>query len=110
MPLVKHNPQQFTVHQGHTVFATHLDGQIHSTEDGGLYFRDTRVISRWQLRANDANWLLLSSAKVTYNAGRIYLTNSEISTEEGKIQKRKLGLALSRSADGGIHEDIDITN
>jgi hypothetical protein len=41
---------------------------------------------------------------------RIFLTNGAFSTEAGSILPRTLGLVLSRSISGGIHEDLDLVN
>src|SRR5262249_51184667 len=38
------------------------------------------------------------------------LTNRRIPTTDGIIPERKLGLVLTRSISGGMHEDLDITN
>jgi hypothetical protein len=46
----------------------------------------------------------------SYYAARIYLTNKSILTEDGPIPPRTLGLTISRSLSGGLHEDLDITN
>src|SRR5439155_1369174 len=41
---------------------------------------------------------------------RIFLTNKSILTEDGLIAPRTIGLTISRSITGGLHEDLDITN
>src|ERR1700676_1397098 len=41
---------------------------------------------------------------------RIFLTNRAFETEDGPIAARTLGLVIGRHVDGGLHEDIDITN
>jgi glycogen debranching enzyme len=41
---------------------------------------------------------------------RIYLTNRQFETESGPIAARTLGLKIGRHLNGGIHEDIDITD
>ncbi|MGA2418971.1 MAG: glycogen debranching N-terminal domain-containing protein, partial [Candidatus Acidiferrum sp.] len=47
---------------------------------------------------------------ISYYAARIFLTNRPIGTVEGTIPPRTLGLTISRSIDGGMHEDLDIVN
>ena len=78
--------------------------------DKGLYFLDTRVISHWAIYANGESWELLNGGPISYYAARIFLTNKGILTEDGTIPARTLGLTISRSISGGLHEDIDITN
>src|SRR5581483_4915497 len=55
-------------------------------------------------------WTLLNSGALAASAGRIYLTNPELRSEGGTIVSQALGLVLGRHIDGGMHEDIDITN
>lgn len=107
---VQVGPQQVSIHQGQTVLVTEPDGQIDWPSDRGLYFFDTRVISSWAIFANGEPWDLLNGGAITYFASRSYLTNREIATVDGVIPPRSLGLILSRSISGGMHEDLDITN
>src|SRR6202166_461662 len=41
---------------------------------------------------------------------RIFLTNRAFETEDGPVAARTLGLVIGRHVDGGLHEDIEITN
>src|SRR4029077_3919414 len=47
---------------------------------------------------------------ITHYASRIYLTNPSIPTSDGVIPSRTLGLVISRMVNGGVHEDLDLTN
>ena len=44
------------------------------------------------------------------HAARIFLTNRAFLSEDGSIPARTLGLVIGRQIDGGLHEDINITN
>lgn len=103
-------PPQVSIHQGQTVLITDPNGQINWPSDKGLYFFDTRVISTWRLYANGEPWTLLNGGPVTYYAAQFFLTNGDFATEGGPIPPRVLGLVVSRSLSGGLHEDLDITN
>jgi len=107
---IKVGPQQVAIHQGHAVLLTEPDGQISWPTDKGLYFRDTRLISSWQLYANGEPWDLLSGGAFTSFAARIFLTNRTILTADGEVKRHTLGLMLGRQIDQGVHEDIDLTN
>jgi glycogen debranching enzyme len=107
---VQVGPHQISIHQGQTVLVSEPDGQIQWPSEKGLYFLDTRVVSSWAIYANGESWDLLNGGAVTHYASRIYLTNRRIPTMDGVIPQRTLGLILSRSINGGMHEDIDITN
>ncbi|MDH7798912.1 MULTISPECIES: glycogen debranching N-terminal domain-containing protein [unclassified Beijerinckia] len=107
---VQVGPDQIAIHQGHTVLVTEPDGQINWPSKRGLYFRDTRVISAWAIYANGEPWDLLNGGAVAPHAARIFLTNGAFVTEGGPIAARTLGLVIGRHIDGGLHEDLDITN
>jgi glycogen debranching enzyme len=50
------------------------------------------------------------AAPSPYNVARIFQTNRAFVSEDGPITARTLGLVIGRHIDGGLHEDIDITN
>ena len=107
---VQVGPHQVSIHQGQTILVTEPDGQVRWPSEKGLYFLDTRVISSWVIYANGEPWDLLNGGAVTHYASRIHLTNPRIPTIDGVIPERTLGLVISRSISGGMHEDLDITN
>jgi glycogen debranching enzyme len=107
---VQVGPHQVSIHQGQTVLVSEADGQINWPSEKGLYFFDTRVISSWAIYANGEPWDLLNGGAITHYASRTYLTNRRIATTDGVIPPRTLGLVVSRSISGGMHEDLDITN
>src|SRR6516225_7521934 len=111
MPLsVRVGPEQVAIHRGQTVLVTEPDGQINWPSEKGLYFFDTRVISSWSIYANGEPWDLLNGGAITHFASRTYLANRRIATADGVIAPRTLGLVVSRSISGGMHEDLDVTN
>jgi glycogen debranching enzyme len=107
---VQVGPAQIALHQGQTVLLTETDGRVNWPSKCGLYFRDTRVISAWAIFANGEQWDLLNGGAVAPQAARIFLTNRTFTTEDGPVAGRTLGLEIGRQVDGGLHEDIDITN
>lgn len=107
---VRVGPAQIAIHQGQTVLLTTPDGEINWPSKRGLYFRDTRIISAWAIYANGVSWDLLNGGAVASHAVRIFLTNRAFATEGGPIAPRTLGLMIARHIDGGMHEDIDVTN
>lgn len=68
------------------------------------------MISAWTIYANGELWDLLNGGAITHYAARIFLTNRTFTSEDGPITARTLGLMIGRHIDGGMHEDIDITN
>src|ERR1700722_1581562 len=107
---VQVGPAQIAIHQGQTVLVTEPDGQVNWPSKRGLYFRDTRVISAWAIYANGEQWDLLNGGAVAPHQARIFQTNRAFLTEDGPIAARTLGLMIGRHIEGGMHEDIDITN
>jgi glycogen debranching enzyme len=107
---VQVGPAQIAIHQGQTVLLTEPGGEINWPSQRGLYFRDTRVISAWAIYANGELWDLLNGGAVAPHAARIFLTNRAFASEDGPVAARTLGLVIGRYIDGGLHEDIDITN
>ena len=103
-------PAQIAIHQGQSVLVTEPDGQVIWPSERGLYFRDTRVISAWAIYANGEPWDLLNGGAIAYHAARIFQTNRAFMSEDGPVAARTLGLVIGRHIDGGLHEDIAITN
>ncbi len=111
MPLqITIGPPQLVIHQAELVWATDPDGQLATDSDKGLFFRDTRLIAMWALYANGARWQLLNGGAITHYAGRMFMTNWPILTQDGIIPEHTLSLVLGRWIDGGVHEDLDLTN
>jgi len=98
------------IHQAETVLLTEPDGQINWPSKRGLFLRDTRLVSAWAIYANGEPWDLLNGGSIAPHAARMFQTNRTFLTEEGPVAARTLGLVISRHVDGGLHEDIDITN
>jgi glycogen debranching enzyme len=107
---VQVGPPQIAIHQGQIILLTEPDGQINWPSDKGMLFFDTRVLSAWSVYANGEPWDLLSGGASTYDTARLFLTNTAFLTEDGEVPARTVGFMLSRALDGGLHEDLDITN
>jgi glycogen debranching enzyme len=107
---VQVGPAQIAIHQGQTVLVTEPDGRVPWPSERGLYFRDTRLISAWAIYANGESWDLLNGGAISYHAARIFQTNRAFMSEDGPIAARTLGLVIGRHINGGLHEDIEITN
>jgi glycogen debranching enzyme len=103
-------PPRLAINQGYGVLITDQDGQIPWPTDKGLYVSDTRVISSWNIYANGEAWTLLNSGNIAYYATRVYLINKAMASEGGDVPAGALGLTLSRSIGGGVHEDLDLIN
>src|ERR1700722_1618060 len=98
---VQVGPAKIAIHQGQTVLLTETDGQVNWPSKGGLYFRNTRVISAWAIYANGEQWDLLNGGAVAPQAAHIFLTNRTFTTEDGSVAARTLGLEIGRQVKGG---------
>ena len=103
-------PPRLAINQGYGVLISDQDGQIPWPTDKGFYHSDTRMLSAWYIFADGEPWDFLNSGNITHYASRIFLKNQKISTRTGVVPPGALGLSISRSIGGGIHEDLDITN
>jgi glycogen debranching enzyme len=98
------------IHQGDAVWLSDPNGQVGDGGQRGLIFRDTRLISVWQIYADGAPWELVNSSALSHFEMRAFLTNPQLPTQAGDIPPHTLSLRLGRWVEGGVHEDIDIAN
>ena len=103
-------PPRLSINQGYGILVTELDGSIQWPTDKGFYHSDTRMISAWSIYADGQTWNLLNGGGLSYYAARIFLTNKQFDTADGPVPEGTLALTVSRSIDGGIHEDLDLVN
>ena len=103
-------PPHLTISAGQIVLLTASDGQVTWPSERGLYYRDTRLLSAYAIYANGSEWSLVSSGPLTHFASRVFLLNHAFPSEGGDVPARTLGLALSRTVDGGVHESFGLTN
>ena len=107
---VQVGPAQIAIHQGRTVLVCEPDGTIPHPSDKGLYFNDTRLVSAWSIFADGVRWDLLNGGATRHDTASIQLVNRALVTASGPIPARTLGMTLTRSIQGGMHEDIDIAH
>src|SRR5215831_11202510 len=103
-------PPLLTITRGSMFVLSEPDGCITAYTDQGIYSRDTRFVSNYEIYADGYRWVLQNSGAVAYYAAEAYLTNPRISTEYGDIEPGTLSLIFSRAVQNCIHEDFDIYN
>ncbi len=100
-----------TINHGSTFMVTDLSGQIHhENRHQGIFTDDTRFLSYYACYIDGYPWTRLSSTTTTYYVARIYLTNPEFLSRNGKVPEGSVSLIISRKIDAGIHEELDLTN
>jgi hypothetical protein len=73
-------PPLVTINQGNTFVLCEPSGCITADTDQGIYSRDTRYVSNYDIFADGERWILQNSGAVTYYAFGDYLTNARILT------------------------------
>ncbi|MGH3033682.1 MAG: amylo-alpha-1,6-glucosidase [Gaiellaceae bacterium] len=93
---------------GSTFVVSDRRGDIAASPDEphGLFYRDTRFLSRWSLRVGDGELEVLSTENVDYFAAQFFLYPPTGSIYENPylsvMRKRKVG--------EGFHEDVTLVN
>ena len=103
-------PPLITINRGDTFVLSEADGCITAITDQGIYSRDTRYVSSYEIFADGERWIRQNSGAIAYYASRTYLTNPKIVTEYGEIDAATVSLILDRAVYAGIQEDFEIHN
>ena len=101
-------PAQVRILDGSTFVVSDPDGDIDATggEPTGLFFRDMRHLSRWQLLMNGRALDLLSSDTAGYDSALFFLAEAT-----GTIYRNPtLSLVRSRTVGDGMHERLEVLN
>jgi glycogen debranching enzyme len=101
---------QITINDGGSFLLTAADSSVDDRRAQGLFVRDTRLISYYEISIDRQPLTLLASGAITHRVARYEFTNTELLTSLGKVPAKKLLISLRRDIMGGMHEDIDITN
>jgi glycogen debranching enzyme len=101
---------QITINDGESFLLTGADGSINDKRAQGLFVRDTRLISHYEISIDRQLLLPLTSSNITHRVARYEFTNPELLTAIGVVPAKKLLVSVRRDILGGMHEDIDITN
>ncbi|HYC60534.1 MAG TPA: glycogen debranching N-terminal domain-containing protein [Thermoanaerobaculia bacterium] len=120
--LIRVRPRAFTsyISRGRSVLATTLDGLIPEGDSRGLFVHETRLLSRWRYLIDEEapEPTALSSVRQHHWLG-YYVMAAPGVTRPPKDQgsglvpftsQIPLELRVTRVIDGGLHEDIDLTN
>ncbi len=101
---------QITINDGGSFLLTAADGSIDDRRAQGLFVRDTRLISYYEISLARQPLTPITSSCITHRVARYEFTNPELLTAKGTVPAKKLLVSLRRDIIGGMHEDIDITN
>ncbi|HEV3410468.1 MAG TPA: glycogen debranching N-terminal domain-containing protein [Chthoniobacterales bacterium] len=108
------------VSQNRTVLATERDGSINGGPERGLFFHQTRLLSRYQYFINGKAPVPLALSNVEQHSWLgYYIALSPNAGEQGeweilgpggKLAQRPIELRVSRFIGDGMHEDLALTN
>lgn len=104
------NPGKIILNDGAAFLVTAADGSIDENQPQGLFVKDTRLISYYELTLNRERLFLLASSNISHHSGLYIYTNSELRTLKGTLPKNSLLVSQRRDLVNCMHEDIDITN
>jgi glycogen debranching enzyme len=121
-PLIQLRPRDDIIYvsQNRTVLATELNGFITEGPERGLFFHQTRLLSRYRYLIEDKPPLPLALSNVEQhswlgyyialspNAGR--QGDWETLGPGGKLAQQPIELRVSRFVGDGMHEDLALTN
>lgn len=111
MPIqVQVGPPVITINQGRKFMVTKSDGSIDAESELGMFADDTRFVSTYEISLNHRSWILLTSQSPAYYSAQHTFQNPPIRTQDGAISGGDLGLTLTRTIAGAVHEDFDIRN
>ncbi len=104
------NPGQIVINDGSSFLVTASDSSIDENLAQGLFVRDTRLISYYEISLNRYRLQLLASSIIKHHRALYEFTNPELPTVNGKLPYGRLQITIRRDIVEGMHEDIDITN
>jgi glycogen debranching enzyme len=113
-------PDTLYVAQGRTVLATNREGEICGEPDHGLFFNETRLISRHRFTVDGQPLRAVALSNVLQHSFLGYLIRvppgfpeEERDRGSGQTQEasqQALELRVSRFVGFGLHEDVDLSN
>ena len=108
---VQVGPHQVAIHHGQTVLVSEPDGQINWPSEKGLYFFDTRVDQQLDyLRERRAVEPSRTAARSPTMPREPISPIAAFRHAGWRDSGAHLGLVVSRLINGGLHEDLDLTN
>ena len=120
--LIRLHPREdsFEVSQGRTVLSTNLNGFIVPDTTSGLFVHQTRMLSCYRWRMDNAEPLAAALSNVDQHSWLGYYIQlphsldvdqqDRGSGEMAEVSERSVELRLSRTVGYGVHEDVDLTN
>jgi hypothetical protein len=101
-------PRHVKILEGRTFVVSDVSGDVDPdpSDPAGLFYRDMRHLSRWQLRLNGRRLHALSGETVEYDEAVFYLAESTATAYEDAT----VSLIRRRHVGEGMHEFLDLTN
>lgn len=113
-------PQSEHIGRGRSVLATSIEGLLRGEPDRGLFVHETRLLSRWLYLIDGKEPSPNAYSTVRQNEWCAYfvvpapgVTPPPEDDGSGQVpaeSRNTLELQVARSIDGGVHEDLSLTN
>lgn len=107
---IKVGPDVITINHGRSFMVTGVDAAISRNAQQGLFTHDVRFLAHYRFLINGRRWKLLASAPVSHSSARFQFTNPPLLSDAGPIPRHTIGLAVERTIEGGVHEDLQLVN
>ena len=113
---VRTRPNRRYCWSGDTLLGMGLDGWLHGGSLEGLFFEDTRILSRWELRAADGPLDVAASTPVDEARSLAYYTaaqpypGDDADPDAAAIYARAFDLRVRRTVGRGMREEVAVTN
>jgi glycogen debranching enzyme len=105
--------ERFVLKEGEVYLVSDSNGDIASrnSEGHGLYWRDTRFLSLYELRIDGTTPTLLSAAGEHSFMNNLQFANAQLTTRDGReLGPRTLSVRRNRFIHGGLQERIGLFN
>jgi glycogen debranching enzyme len=103
-------PSAITINRDDRFLVSQPDGRVESGADEGLFARDTRFVSGYDVFLNGKRPVLLNASPIRFFSARLEFTNPDLIDSEGAIPRHQVAFRLDRTIAGGVHEDYDLVN
>ena len=105
-------PDSLHIFRGHTVLATAQDGVIDGRGTHGLFFNNTRIISRFHHAIDGEHLRFVAASPVDAYSMLAYYQAPHLLQQVPRLNPEEPGIVLrvTRSVGNGMHEDADLEN
>ncbi|MCX6022612.1 MAG: hypothetical protein NTZ05_12950, partial [Chloroflexi bacterium] len=98
------------LHSSEAVLACGLDGQLLADEQHGLFVRDTRVLSTYQIMIGSGVWMQLGWVVTSHDTATWEFQNSRFKDALGEVPEGTLLLSIHREMRSGMVDRLSLAS